>query len=290
MSTYIRILIALIVLGLPSCSSSENSKGQAISQPVADATKTLKTLKILNWNVLYGFNHGNSIDAGCNWIRDQAPDVVALQELNGNTAASLTEKAAVWGHQYSAIHKEKGFPVGLSSTAPIEVIERVVKGFHHGYLHCKTHDIHFFVVHFWPKKDHEAVAIIEKIKPLLDANQKVVVLGDFNTHSHNDAGFLANSGKVQPLYEVVEMFESIGFVDLIYKHDPEAKFSFPSPITIPKWSASIEELNSKRQRIDFIFADKTLASNSGSAKILISDELDAISDHYPVVVEFNVEN
>ena len=290
MSTYIRFLIALVAVTLSSCSSNQDSEIQKeAQQPVAVGAKKLK---ILNWNVLYGFNHGKSIEAGSNWISEQAPDVLALQELNGNTAASLAEKAAVWGHQYSAIHKEKGFPVGLTSNAPIEIIERVVEGFHHGYLHCKTHDIHFFVVHFWPKKDHEAAAIIEKIKPLLEANQKVVVLGDFNTHSHNDAKFLANSAKVNPLYDVVKSFESTGFVDLVHKHDSQvrqANYSFPSPITIPKWTKTIEELKSKRQRIDFIFASKSLASHSTSAKILISEELDSISDHYPVLVELEVD-
>jgi endonuclease/exonuclease/phosphatase family metal-dependent hydrolase len=288
--------MALVAVTLSSCSSNQHSDLPAESQqPIAKTEKAAKKLKILNWNVLYGFNHGKSIDAGSHWIGEQAPDVLALQELNGNTAAGLAEKAAAWGHQYSAIHKEQGFPVGLTSNAPIEVIERVVEGFHHGYLHCKTHDVHFFVVHFWPKKDHEAAAIIEKIKPLLDANQKVVVLGDFNTHSHNDAEFLKNSAKVDPLYDVVNSFESFGFVDLVYKHDmqpPQARqanYSFPSPITIPKWTKTVEELKSKRQRIDFIFASNSLASRSTSGKILISDELDSISDHYPVLVELKVE-
>ena len=282
-----RLLIAFLAVALSFCSFSQNLKAQKYettkSQQSGDGPNKLK---IINWNVLYGFNHGKSIDAGSEWIGDQAPDVLALQELNGNTADSLAKKAAVWGHKYSAIHKENGFPVGLTSNAPIEVIERVVKGFHHGYLHCETHGIHFFVVHFWPKKDHEASAIIEKIKPLLEAKQKVVVLGDFNTHSKNDAKFLANSTKVKPLYDVVNLFESKGFVDLVHKHDRQAEYSFPSPITIPKWSSSIEELKLKRQRIDFIFASKSLASQSNSATILLSKELDKISDHYPVVVEF----
>lgn len=286
-STCARFLIALVAVTLSSCSLDQDLEIQEqAQQPVGAA---VKKLKILNWNVLYGFNHGKSVEPGSAWIGEQAPDVLALQELNGNTPDSLAEKATAWGHQYSAIHKEKGFPVGLTSNAPIEVIERVVEGFHHGYLHCKTHDIHFFVVHFWPKKDHEAAAIIEKIKQLLEANKNVVVLGDFNTHSEIDAEFLAKSAKVEPLYDVVNSFESIGFVDLVYKHDSQANYSFPSPITIPKWSSSIEELKSKRQRIDFIFASKSLASHSTAGKILISEELDSVSDHYPVLVELEID-
>ena len=46
-----------------------------------------ETLKIVNWNVLYGFNHKKSVKQGANWIKKQAADVVALQELNGHNHA-----------------------------------------------------------------------------------------------------------------------------------------------------------------------------------------------------------
>ncbi|MBT6102439.1 MAG: hypothetical protein HOH62_00925, partial [Verrucomicrobia bacterium] len=121
-----------------------------------------ETLKIVNWNVLYGFNYKKSVKQGANWIKKQAADVVALQELNGHNQVGLKEVAAEWGHDHAAILKKGGFPVGLTSSQPIEVIERRVKGFHHGYLHCKTHGIHFFVVHFWPGKYREADWILDK--------------------------------------------------------------------------------------------------------------------------------
>lgn len=85
---------------------------------------------------------------------------------------------------------------------------------------------------------------------------------------------------------VVALFESNDFVDLVFKHTPNAKYSFPSPITIPKWSKTLEEVEAKRPRIDFIFADHVLQNSSTSGDIIISKTLDKISDHYPVVVEF----
>ena len=127
-----------------------------------------ETLKVVNWNVLHGFNHQKSVRQGANWIKKQAADVVALQELNGHNQAGFEEVAAEWGHDYAAILKKEGFPVGLTSSQPVEVIERRVKGFHHGYLHCKTHGIHFFVVHFWPGKYQEADLILDKAVPLIE--------------------------------------------------------------------------------------------------------------------------
>ena len=257
----------------------------ALQEETGQAAVASDPLRILNWNVLYAFNHGKSVDAGVRWIRKCSPDVVALQELNGLTEASLKTLASRWGHDHAVILKEKGFPVGLTSRQPIDLIERQVEGFHHGYLHARTYGVDFFVVHFWPGKDHEARAVIDKIRPLLEDNRQVVLLGDFNNHSRRDADFLASRDKVETRYEVVDLFESIGMVDLVHVHQPEQKYSCPSPITIPRWSADLEEVASKRQRIDFVFADAKFSQMVDQAEIRISEPLAKISDHYPVVVE-----
>ncbi|MFL2909352.1 MAG: endonuclease/exonuclease/phosphatase family protein [Limisphaerales bacterium] len=247
-----------------------------------------ETFKIVNWNVLYGFNHKKSVKQGANWIKKQAADVVALQELNGHNQTGFRELAAEWRHDHSAILKKGGFPVGLTSNQPIEVIERRVKDFHHGYLHCKTHGIHFFVVHFWPGKYWEADWILDKTAPLIERGEKVIILGDFNGNSRKDEDFLiANATLRKRDYTFVDKVEAKGFVDIVHKHDPEAKISQPSSITIPRWTKDLKELKLKRYRIDFVFADKSFAEQSHSGTISLAREIETISDHYPVIVEFN---
>jgi endonuclease/exonuclease/phosphatase family metal-dependent hydrolase len=242
----------------------------------------------VNWNVLYGFNHKKSVKQGANWITKQAADVVALQELNGHNQVGFKELASEWGHDHAAILKKGGFPVGLTSNQPIEVIERRVKDFHHGYLHCKTHGIHFFVVHFWPGKYWEADWILDKTAPLIERGEKVIILGDFNGNSRKDEDFLiANATLRKRDYTFVDKVEAKGFVDIVHKHDPEAKISQPSSITIPRWTKDLKELKLKRYRIDFVFADKSFAEQSHSGTISLAREIETISDHYPVIVEFN---
>ncbi len=252
------------------------------------ANETAK-IKVVNWNVLYGFNHQNSVQQGVDWIKKQAADVVALQELNGHSEAELAKLASAWGHPHSVILKEHGFPVGLTSSQPIEVIKRQVEGFHHGYLHCKTQGIHFFVVHFWPGKYKEVDEILDRIAPLLRQKESVIILGDFNGCSRKDEAFLTANARLRKRdYTFVDRVEESGFVDIVYKHDKKAKVSCPSTITIPKWSANLEELKLKRYRIDFIFADKELAKNSLFGTIMLAEEIEAISDHYPVIVELDI--
>lgn len=247
------------------------------------------TLKIINWNVLYGFNHRRSIAEGGRWINTQKPDIIAFQELNGIPEEQLVKYARTWGHRYAVTHKRDGFPVGLASKEPIKVIERKSIGYHHGYLHCKTYGIHFFVVHFWPGKYQEADWILAKAAPLMEKKEKVIILGDFNGCSRKDEAFLIRSAKQRERdYTFVDKVEAKGFVDIVHKHDPEATISCPSPITIPRWSKDMKELMSKRYRIDFVFADESLAKSSRSGTLSLAKEIDAISDHYPVVVEFDI--
>jgi exodeoxyribonuclease-3 len=278
--TQCRLVGFVLTLVIATCAAAGDDG------PVAP-TSSPGTLKVMCWNVLYAFNHGNSVDEGVAYLAARKPDVLALQELNGHTQASLAALARRWGHDHAAIHKESGFPVGLTSTEPIEVLERRVEGFHHGYLHARTHGIHFFVVHFWPEKDHEAQIVLERIAPLLERDEDVIVLGDFNTHSRKDVAHLATTVRT-PRYAVVDMVEGAGFVDLVHKHDKAAVYSCPSPVTIPRWSKDMEEVVSKRARIDFVFASGKLAKASRSGTIEVSDALGAISDHYPLVVEFVV--
>jgi exodeoxyribonuclease-3 len=254
-----------------------------ISQAAEDSS-----LKIINWNVLYGFNHHQSIEEASEWLNTQHPDVIAFQELNGISEARLGEQAGLWDHFHAVTHKEDGFPVGLTSNEPIDVIAREFKAYHHGFLHCKSHGIHFFVVHFWPGKFEDVNEILYRATQLVDQKERVIILGDFNGCSRKDEAFLtANATKRNPDYTFVDLVEAKGFVDLVHKHDPMAKISCPSPITIPEWSKDWEELQLKRYRIDFIFSDPLLAKYSTSGTILLAKQIETISDHYPVVVELS---
>ncbi|MDC0325345.1 endonuclease/exonuclease/phosphatase family protein [bacterium] len=250
------------------------------------AMESSESFKIINWNVLYGFNHHQSVKEGSSWIAKQQPDVVALQELNGISEEQLGQYSPDWHHPHAVTHKETGFPVGLTSKEPIQVIERIQKGGHHGYLHCKTYGIHFFVVHFWPGVFFEINQVMSTASQLLKDEEKVIILGDFNGCSRNDASFLKTNASMRKIdYAFVDKVEAAGFLDIVYKHDPNAKISCPSPITIPKWTQTMEELKMKQYRIDFIFADSILAKQSISGTISRDKEIDTISDHYPVIVE-----
>jgi hypothetical protein len=61
--------LALLLVGT-SC--------QSMSSPESPPETAERRLRVLVYNVYYVFDHGKEVEAGSAWIREQAPDLVAL--------------------------------------------------------------------------------------------------------------------------------------------------------------------------------------------------------------------
>ena len=259
-------------------------------------------LKIMTYNVLYGFNHQESIRIAADWINKQNTDILALQELNGFNEQKLRDIAAEWNHNHAVILKEQGFPVGLTSKTPIKVLEKRTEGFTHGYLHCNTAGIDFLVVHLDPhsylQRQKEADMIVAKAKNLLAENKNVVVLGDFNSFSSSDKERLdqkpellesrkkrknLNNGQFD--YSVMERFEKSGLIDICNKLLPATdpgRFTFPTKST--EGGRKPEDQMKFARRIDYIFLSPNLTGKCDQVFIPREDAQDSISDHFPVIM------
>ena len=96
-------------------------------------------------------------------------------------------------YPYAAIVKEEGYPVGVLSKQPIEVIKKQVEGFWHGMMHVKTAGVDVIATHLspfeWKYRLNEAQQIVDYIQ----ANhlKDYYVAGDLNAHSPLDADEIA---------------------------------------------------------------------------------------------------
>ena len=237
-----------------------------------------ETIEIINWNTYHFFDHRAELEEATTWIVEEGPDLVALQEVLHCDEPGLAEIALAWGHEHAVMHKEQGYPVALTSTAPIEVLERRVKGFHHGFLHARTHGIDVFVVHFWPSKPTEAVIIAEMAEAVVKAGRPVLVLGDFNGKIRCDEPYLLEhgfgeekDGEVVFDYRITDAFLDLGFVELVSEYSPDDLYTFGSPALIPRWAETMSEVEARRRRIDFVFASPDLAKGCRSARVDVDD-------------------
>ncbi|MBD0831624.1 sialate O-acetylesterase [Aestuariibaculum sediminum] len=274
-------------------------------------------LKVLTYNIWNGFDWSKDNIRRAklqHWVNLKQPEVVALQELLCNyTPEKLKEDAKSWGHAYSVLLKTTGYSVGLTSRYPIRLKEKILEGMHHGALHCSILDIDFIVVHLHPgsinKRREESKVLLDKIERIKSNNEKYIVLGDFNAHSPFDAifyepeGDLLNRLKQNNInkglngnidingdldYSVLSSFLSIPMYDVVknYTQDLDERGSFPGRVLGVINNETEAQLLSRLERIDYILVSPELAVKTVDAKVCNGVENWYLSDHYPVLVQF----
>ena len=273
----------------------------AADPQVAAAEPATQPIKAITWNVWNGFHQHTQVDAAVKWIKEQQPDVVALQELVGFDASDLAAVAARWGHPHSLICKEGGYPVGLTSNQPIELIERRTEGMHHGFLHARCADIDWFVVHLhpgdWAFRHREATTLAKAIAPSIQAGRRVCVLGDFNAHSSRDAVHLSGQELLRQArdiggqlrdhqfdFTVMQVFADLTLVDvcdLRLAEHPHRAGTYPT--TVLDHASTAKSQPQWIERIDYVLLDPNTAGACLTVELPRGGALEVVSDHYPII-------
>jgi exodeoxyribonuclease-3 len=289
-------VIALITSFSYTCTSKKNDKNQASSH-----------IRIITHNVWYGFTKvperkKNWIE----WMNEQQPDIVSLQELNEYTPEKLAEDAKDYGHSYIALLKEEGFSTGITSRYPIEDIQRTMEGFHHGLMRVRIQQIYFYVIHLhpsnWETRKTEINHIIKDIEGL-PPNSKVMLAGDFNTFSPFDSIYYSH-GRLEPFfknrdflfdeknlnngkldYTVIQDVLDFGLIDLEARlRTSSYRFTGSFPTLIEK-----EGEHGDQRRLDYVFVSRNMANSVTNTIIITTDTALILSDHLPVVVDIGIK-
>jgi len=290
------VAVLCVFLSFHSCNPRGNERSE-----------TETHLRIISYNVWYGFTMvPERKDNWIQWMKAQDADIVSLQELNEYTREELAKDARSYGHAYSALLKEEGFPTGITSRYPIEDVQRITEGFHHGLLRVKIQQIYFYVIHLhpsnWETRKREINLVLEDVNKL-PVSSKVILAGDFNTFSPLDSIYYAH-GKLEPFfnardsmyeernlnrgeldYSVIQTVIDHGLVDL------EAGFrssSYQFPGSFPTLIEKEGEHGDQR-RLDYVFASENLAKQVTGAEIISSDTALILSDHLPVLVDIMLQ-
>ncbi|MDA0196328.1 MAG: endonuclease/exonuclease/phosphatase family protein [Bacteroidetes bacterium] len=291
----ISVSLLLSTLLFSSCSNEVKNK------PPIDSN-----LRILTYNVWYGFTEVPERKAlWLTWMKDQKADIVFMQELNEYTPEKLKTDAATWGHQYSVLLKEGGFPTGMTSRFPIEEAQRFTEGFHHGLIRAMVNGIYYYTIHLhpsnWEFRKKEIDLILADIGKLpSDAN--IVLAGDFNTFSPLDSSYYSH-GLLEPFFEqrdeaynehnlnggkldytaLIKLMDG-GFVDIEHNMRKDGYIftgSFPTLIEKPGDHGS-------NRRLDYVFANDRLLQYVYQASVIADDTTQFLSDHLPVIVDFRI--
>lgn len=263
-----------------------------------------ESLTVVTHNVWYGFTTQGRPrhEEWLRWMAAQAPDVVALQELNGYTPERLAADARSWGHEHTVLLKQEGFPTGITSRLPITDVRILREGFHHGLLRCRIAGLWVYVVHFHPAnfahRTTEAALLGADVRSLPEAAPRILLAGDFNGFApadrrHYEAEPLllpflqrldARSPGARNLHDGRLDYGGIGaildqgFVDLVARARWDSEpftGTFPTPLVAA-------EDHGPDRRLDYLFASPNLAGSVESVAILRDAATERLSDHYPV--------
>ena len=282
--------------------------------------QSANSFKVVNYNALHGFR-GDSLlkERYINWINEIDPDIVSYQEMNGFMQNDIGALAEAYGHPYAVImNEEYGVPVthplAITSKYPILNVERVIDNMWHGYLYAYIEGVHVFVTHLAPftlKDRQKDITQILAQAALLPQDEKILIAGDFNALSPKDSAVYSKSGLLEAMkksegryepksgtpivrgrtiyrnnlnndridYSVMQKILDAGYKDTYYLANDRFKDSVPARGHASK--------NSVLRRIDYIWVNEKLAKHLESADIIQDEITDELSDHYPVVVEFN---
>ena len=161
--------------------------GIALAAPAAD-----ELTRVIGYNVLIGFNRAERIEETANWLRSRKPDVILFQEIARQSSESFARQAKLWDHSYAAVCKPwQDYSIGMTSKRPFEMLEMRIDGLHHGYILARIDGVYYMSIHLSPfryaVRIRETEIYAKRLKPLLAAGEKVIMMGDFNNPSPYDA-------------------------------------------------------------------------------------------------------
>ena len=246
-------------------------------------------IRVISFNILEGMKTDTTPgkQVFVDWMKKQAPDILALQECNKFTQKTLEELALSYGHPYAVIVKEKGYPTGLTSKYPITDIQKITNNMTHGFILARVKDFNIVVLHLNPhsyeKRRAEMAQILGTIA-VVPSQERWMVMGDFNAVSPLDKANYADG-------KVLEDFQRASTASTNLIKGKALDFVVQQKVLdfglkdAGKMMDSRHEITGKR--IDFIYVSKDLAPKVKTARFLVDDFTTAYSDHSPVLLELS---
>ena len=242
-------------------------------------------LKVLSYNICEGGDDRLPIIAAI--IRKQQPDAVALLEANSRanalTLAQELEMQLVFGEANNACH------VAWLSRLPIQRTEN-----HRLAVLAKTlleievvwegAPLRLFATHLASRWDgrqpvDEVPAILDVLRPLAD--QPHLLVGDLNALRPGDPVGTPPQGEEKrgdalsgAPRRAIRLILDAGYVDCYRRLHPQAPgYTYPSD---DPWL-----------RLDYIFAAPQMATRLYACDIVMGEDAELASDHFPVWAEFH---
>ncbi|KAJ3035254.1 hypothetical protein HDV00_004114 [Rhizophlyctis rosea] len=206
------------------------------------------------------------------------------------------------------------FRIGLTSKYPLTVIERRKEGFWHGLLVVRvelsaTRYLNIALTHLNPfsatDRKKECQQIISTIQSSPHATEEWIMAGDLNSLSSLDATFYSNTHLISAFatndklaqkfltedrksidYSPLDVLEDGGLHDLSQMRDGKRQALNHLDHSVPT-GLEVDAMHATKMRLDYVFGNDRVARDVRRCGVLRTGETEVLSDHYPVVLEFD---
>lgn len=243
-------------------------------------------MKIVSWNSHFGFDKNKS-----KYILKYFADIYVIQECTKEDIENIQEifKYCIWYGD----NVDSKYGIGIfSNVFNIELLQEHNKDFRFVIpFKINNQNIEFILFGVWTKdkdKNNKKVEYTEQIwnavnyngyKYILSGN--VIFIGDFNSNNFWDKQY--NNKKVPSHKDIINKFNEYGIISAYHTY-------FNCENGQEKDKTLIWQMNKNTSfHIDYCFASKGFIIKNVQVIGIDEWELNKLSDHCPLIVEYNVE-
>jgi endonuclease/exonuclease/phosphatase family metal-dependent hydrolase len=255
-------------------------------------------VRLATYNLFEGA--GGAYNRLVEFVRTKELDVVCLQEANGwqdNDFARLkdfTDKILFAAYAYGNSNTE--FKLATVSKHAINKQTLHAEAFWHAALETRLmlgdHEVAVVNLHLDPWKEESRESELNRLLAALEPGRPTIITGDFNSLSRQDnyspelldklrAAGISKFGMQQLEFRVIDRILQAGFVDA-------AALAGKMETTVPS-AFNTDQDHEVPVRVDYVFVSPDLAPLVAGVECVKTDLTDAISDHYPLIVTFNLD-
>lgn len=269
------------------------------------SVEVTEQLRVVSYNSCNGMERDSEAgyDNFVAWVNSVSPDILVLCE-----AGDMDTQASRWGHPYTAKVSLDSYPVVITSSRPMAIVQRITNPFAvvHGAVHVRVGNYDIVGLHLLPTRDtdhsgnlspeeYAAYGYLRKtelsyiVQETLDAHperSRWIVCGDFNAYSPLEKTAVSPYGG-KSAYTYSEPVASI-----CYEVYPIIAERLKDVIYYKGGTAFKPSMYHGRSRLDYIFASESLYSKVSAADVMLggfpgnyrNDDTNP-SDHMPLYME-----